>query len=121
MALPPIPQTTGEWGQPFKDRSHTERFVAAAVRIYKKTGQYIFTHNEIMDIYEKARWDKPQNPADAIAKAANRLFFAPPEESVEEGDLKKWQLTNTGLAHYEEMLQEMGIEDDNSVSNSNQE
>ena len=107
MDLPKIPETSAEWGKRFEKKSHTDKFVLVAGRIYSKTGNYLFTTDDIMEVYEKTRWKKPSNPADAIAKAANRIFFAEPaEDDIPESDLKIWQFTNTGLAYYEELVNE---------------
>lgn len=105
MSLPSIPETTAEWGKRFEDLSHTDKFVAIAGRLYEKTGQYIVTTDDVISVYEKARWKKPANPADAIAKAANRIFFAEPEEDdLPESDLKLWQFTRTGFNYYKQLV-----------------
>ncbi|MBN1681315.1 MAG: hypothetical protein JW966_13615 [Anaerolineae bacterium] len=91
-----IPETFSEWAEQYALTSHRKRFVAIAVYCYRTSGQVHFDTHNMIEMYNKARWEKPTNPADIIAKAANSRFF---EVSSTENGLKKWQLTKTGFKY----------------------
>ena len=102
----PLPPTVAEWAAPYSQLSHTDKFVVVASYLFDHDHQQKFDTEDILGIYSKVRWEKPTNPADTMARAAKKLFFAEAEEDKSDKGLKLWQLTNTGYSHYQQLAEE---------------
>lgn len=94
-----VTETFAEWASRYDIVSHTDRFLAVAVYLYNKGEQDIST-NRIMEMYSKARWMKPKNPADVIGKAANNKLFTESDVQPEDGP-RNWRITRTGFENFQ--------------------
>src|SRR5262245_4201431 len=64
-----LPETFAEWASHFSLKTHFERFLAILVYLFDR-GKPAVTTNDVLTMYEKARWSKPANAADILAKGA---------------------------------------------------
>jgi len=104
VAKLPLRETIAEWAHQFSGLNHMDRFNAAASYLFEERHKDTFDTDDIIEIYSKARWNKPSNPADIMAKAAKRLFFAEADEDKSDRGMKLWQLTNTGYDYYKSLV-----------------
>lgn len=102
-----IPLTFLEWTNQFQLDGHREKFLAAAVYLYREHSVREITAGAIMELYEKARWPKPQNSADVLGKAANKGLFTEAEIDGHRDDSRKtWRLTRSGIAYFDGLAKE---------------
>lgn len=103
-----LEETLAEWASQFTLKTHVDRFVAIAWYLFDKQKITAVNTGDVMNNYQKARWDKPKNPADVFGKAAEKLFFTEYEggEPSENG-LKLWRLTTTGRKYLESLKKEL--------------
>ncbi|MBI1256039.1 MAG: hypothetical protein GC204_01080 [Chloroflexi bacterium] len=103
----PMPETFAEWATHYGMKSHVDRYVVCAVYLYNQNPGSTVSINEIMDMYTKARWQKPKNPSDVFGKSAERLFFVSVDDASDrDTNLKMWRLTRTAMKHFETLKRE---------------
>ena len=97
--MPPL--TFAEWAAEMPLESHRDKCIAAAYWLLEQERREEFNTDEIMILYQHARWAKPANPADVVGKAANvRLLSEVRRENVDPSGKKQWRLTRTGIQHF---------------------
>lgn len=102
-----FPETFAEWSSGFNLQSHYDRFVAIAVYLREKQQLSTVNSDDIMQMYRKARWERPANPSDVLAKAAKRLFFAEDDSANEEvASKRRWQVTRSGHKYLQTLMKE---------------
>lgn len=105
-----FPQTFGEWAQQFDLKTHFDRFIAITMYLHEQKQTQAINTNDIAQMYNKARWQKPKNMADVFAKGAERMYFAEADDVVTSDDgLKMWRLTRTGYNHLQGLRMEETI------------
>lgn len=102
QAMPmPLPETFAEWAAGFNLENHNDRFLAVLMYLFEKNQAKSASTDEILQLYKKARWEMPKNPADIIGKAAKRLHLTEDEDANGGDDSKKrWRLTSTGYTYF---------------------
>lgn len=101
-----LPQTFAEWAAGFALDSHYDRFLAAAMYMREKSQAASVTTDDILQLYKKARWERPQNPADVIGKAAKRLLLTEDEDTDAGDGKKRWRITSTGYTYFQGLAKE---------------
>ena len=97
----PLPETFAEWATGFQLENHSDRFLATLMYLFEKSEMKSATTDDILQLYKKARWEMPKNPADVMAKTAKRLLLTEDEDNNGGDDGKKrWRLTSTGYTHF---------------------
>lgn len=104
-----FPETFAEWSADFNLESHYDRFLAAGIYLREKQRLASVNNDDIMQMYKKARWERPANPADVLAKAAKRLYFTEADTPSEGEETKrKWQVTRSGYEYFQTLKKENG-------------
>lgn len=99
-----FPETFAEWTANYSLASHNDQFLAAMMYLWEKEQMQSFITDDIVQLYKKARWEMPKNPADVMGKAANRHYIA--EAATGEDGKKHWQLTKTGYEYLQNLRKE---------------
>jgi len=82
-------------------RSHVDRVVAIAYHFYHKS-QIALTRVEFLDAYAKARFSRPANMTDVIARCVKAGYLV----DTQKENQKAWQITGTGERYVEAKLSE---------------
>lgn len=100
-----FPETFAEWTANYTLANHNDQFLAAMTYLREKQQMNSVVTDDIVQLYKKARWEMPKNPADVMGKAANRHFIAESENEAEDGK-KHWQMTKTGYDYFQGLRKE---------------
>ncbi len=101
-----LPETFAEWASHFNISTHYDRILAMMVYLHKN-GKTSVTTSDIIGMYDKARWEKPANVADFLAKGAQRMLFTEAENTEKnESSLKLWRITRTGHSYFQSLKYE---------------
>jgi hypothetical protein len=100
-----FPETFAEWTANYSLANHNDQFLAAMMYLREKQQMNSVVTDDIVQLYKKARWEMPKNPADVMGKAANRHFIAEAENQAEDGK-KHWQMTKTGYDYFQGLHKE---------------
>ncbi len=83
-------------------KSHPDRIVAIAFYLLHNQGQLTFNVNHLEEAYTLAREVKPKNFADVAGACAKKGFFTETGRKLD--GLKEWQITKTGEAYVEGLM-----------------
>jgi hypothetical protein len=100
-----FPETFAEWTANYSLANHNDQFLAAMMYLREKQQMNSVVTDDIVQLYKKARWEMPKNPADVMGKAANRHLIAESESDAEDGK-KHWQMTKTGYDYFQGLSKE---------------
>lgn len=101
-----FPETFAEWTAKYTLASHNDQFLAAMMYLREKQQLNSVVTDDIVQLYKKARWEMPKNPADVMGKAANRHYIAEVENERGEDGKKRWQMTKTGYDYFQGLHKE---------------
>lgn len=103
--LDEFPISFVEWAEDYDISNHRNKFLVAAGYLFENENIKEFTTSEIMDLYDQARWSRPQNPADVVGKAANGKLYTEVlnQEADSDNQRKTWRFTRTGFQRFQDL------------------
>jgi len=101
-----FPETFAEWTANYSLANHNDQFLAAMLYLREKQQMNSVVTDDIVQLYKKARWEMPKNPADVMGKAANRHFISEAENERGEDGKKHWEMTKTGYDYFKGLHKE---------------